>query len=255
MGQDNQKIYRDVSFGMKNLFFQVKKTWAQLFLYPASRISEKGVDYDEYWKTKRKNGLGSISQWQKQRADLVVACLKDEDSATFLDVGCGDGSMLRYIQDQLGGSRAAGMDISLFALNKAKELGIETICADIRDVESIKKAQETDYIFLFEVLEHIQNSEEFLDAAMCKAKKGVFFSFPNSGFYVHRLRLLFGKFPMQWRVHPGEHVRFWTYADVLWWMKALGYDSYVITPYEGVPILNRIWPSLFAAGVFVQLKK
>jgi len=72
---------------------------------------------------------------------------------------------------------------------------------------------------------------------------------------VYRLRLLFGKFPAQWRVHPGEHVRFWTARDLRWWLLAQGIENYKIFYYEGIPLLNKIVPSLFAAGFVVYIQK
>jgi len=67
---------------------------------------------------------------------------------------------------------------------------------------------------------------------------------------------LFGSFPIQWRVHPGEHIRFWTYRDLKWWLKELDlYDRSEIYVYEGIPFLNKIWKSLFGAAFVVEIKK
>ena len=89
-----------------------------------------------------------------------------------------------------------------------------------------------------------------------KAKKGVFFSVPNSGYISYRLRLLFGSFPVQWKIHPGEHLRFWTYKDIKWWLKQLNlYHKSEIYVYEGIPFLNKIWKNLFGAGILVYIKK
>jgi len=108
---------------------------------------------------------------------------------------------------------------------------------------------------ILEVLEHMPNPEKFLKLIIKKAKRGVFFSFPNTGYISYRLRLLFGAFPMQWRIHPGEHLRFWTYRDLKWWLKELElYDKSEIYVYEGIPVLNRLWKGLFGAGFVVEIK-
>jgi len=230
---------------MKNIILHLKKTYAQIFLYPTLHIKERDVDYDDYWKEKRGKRIGSLSLWQRKRANIVLRCVEKENPVTFVDIGCGDGAVLKFLKEHLNISKATGVDVSDFALQKAKEFGIETVKVDISDVKNVEAIPVADYILLFEILEHIQDSELFLRDVMKKAKKGVFFSFPNTGFYAYRLRLLFGKFPMQWRVHPSEHLRFWTHRDLKWWLGAQGIENYKIFYYEGVPLLNKIIPSLF----------
>ena len=126
---------------------------------------------------------------------------------------------------------------------------------DVSADGELEKVKKTDHLLLLEVLEHLPHSEKVLATAYEKSRRGIFFSFPNSGFFIYRLRLLFGKFPMQWRVYPNEHLRFWTVADLKWWLRAQGYTEYDIFFYKGIPLLNRLWPSLFAAGLFVCLTK
>lgn len=107
-----------------------------------------------------------------------------------------------------------------------------------------------------ELLEHLPNSEEVLLALLKTTNKKLIFSIPNTGFIGHRLRLLFGSFPLQWRTHPGEHLRFWTYNDIRFWLKELELSkNSKIYFYEGIPLLNRILPSLFAMGILVVIEK
>lgn len=240
---------------MKSIFFNLKKTYRQICAYPVLQISNTQGNYDAYWQDKRGVSIGALSPWQKQRAEILLKYLRQTAPASVIDIGCGDGSVLKYVQERVQLSRAIGVDVSTFALDKAKEFGVEVVLADINNLSSLEAVPPADYVLMFEILEHIQDSELFLESMLKKSHKGVFFSFPNTGFYTYRLRLLFGKFPLQWRIHPREHVRFWTYADLTWWLKALGYTHYEITTYQGVPFLRHVWPSMFAAGFFVYLKK
>jgi len=225
-----------------------------MFRYPTGRIKNVLTDYDTYWKDKRATNLGSLSPWQKKRAKLALSFFGSESSSV-VDVGSGDGSVLKYLKEHGNISRGTAVDISPLVLEKAREFGLDTVQVDINDLSKLGDIPRADYILLFEILEHIQDSELFLAAMYAKASRGVLFSFPNTGYFAHRFRLLFGRFPMQWRVHPREHVRFWTYTDLQWWLNALGYTTYHIEMYEGVPVLNRLWPALFAAGSFVYLPK
>lgn len=239
---------------MTGLFTGIKRAYALICSYPAHTIGDEPADYDAYWKEKRGMSLGTLSKWQKRRADFARQHIGTE-GASVLDIGCADGAVLAYLKEKGSAGALFGVDVSKEALARATSVGISTIPLDLRSPESWSKLPEADYVLLFETLEHVQDSEKLLRAAFHKARKGVCFSFPNTGFYAHRLRLLLGKFPLQWRVHPGEHVRFWTHRDLRWWMEAQGYNAYTLHSYEGVPFLNRLLPSLFAAGLFVYLPK
>lgn len=239
---------------MKKLLFKAKKFLRELFTYPVSHLSLESVDYDAYWQDKRGSTVGKLSPWQKQRADLVVRCLKEvKEPFSVVDIGGGDGCIPHYLKEVLPIKRATIVDVSDVVLSRARADGFETVMGDINKVEDRALIPEADYIFMFEILEHIPDPEAFLALMRSKARKGVLFSFPNTGFISYRLRLLLGRFPLQWRLHPGEHLRFWTLTDLKWWLKAQGYTRYALHTYEGVPILKKVWPSLFAAASFVYL--
>ena len=229
----------------------IKNIIRQIIHYPKLVLEE--TNYDDYWKDKRGDNLGFSNSWQKQRGDWIVDRI--EEGSTVLDIGCGDGGVLLYMKKKKD-FQAMGADISDIVLNFLDSKGIEVVKFDINDFESIENLPEVDYVMILEVLEHIPNPEKFLNMIMKKTKKSLFFSFPNSGYISYRLRLLFGAFPMQWRIHPGEHLRFWTYRDLKWWLKELKFDKKSeIHVYEGIPILNKLWKSLFGAAFIVKLEK
>jgi 2-polyprenyl-3-methyl-5-hydroxy-6-metoxy-1,4-benzoquinol methylase len=232
---------------------QIKEWLKLMFSYPTLRM--ENVDYDSYWKDKRGKGIGDLSDWQRERAEVVLSRLKRKPPASICDIACGDGSILHYISGRVKTDKLIGTDISEFALAKAREFGIETVNLDIALKSELPKIPKADYLLLLEILEHVPHSEELLAAAYDKAGKGVFFSFPNTGFFAHRLRLFFGRFPMQWRLSPGEHVRYWTKRDLIWWLKSLGYKDFSIHYYKGVPVLNKLIPSWFAAAFVVFIPK
>ena len=222
-----------------------------MFSYPKKRISF--LSYDDYWEDKIDSDFYQINAYQKIRADFITKHINEEDS--ILDVGCGNGAVLRRIRSKMN-IDCIGVDISSYALNKLESEGIKTIKKDLMDEDIFQCFDEPDHILFLEVLEHIVNSEEYLLRALEKANKSVFFSFPNTGYISFRLRFLSGKFPLQWITHPSEHVRFWTKCDLLWWLKALEIDhKSVISYYGGVPILNKLMPSLFSRAFIVKVAK
>ncbi len=235
------------------MLYRLKEWIKQMFVYPP--LMMVNVDYDEYWKAKRGKNMGELSDWQIERAKFVISELKNEKNISISDIGCGEGGILNFISKKIPTTELFGSDISEMALERIREFGIKPIKLDIGKVEEFTNIPQADYQILFEILEHVPHSEKLLNKAYEKSNKGVFFSFPNTGFFVHRFRLFFGKFPLQWKLFPGEHVRYWTRADLLWWLKNLGYKKYIIHYYKGMPILNIIWPSLFAAAFVVHLKK
>lgn len=233
---------------MKRLIFNFFKFISNLNKYPKLVLAE--TSYDDYWLNKRGNNLGYTNSFQEYRANYIAKNV--EVNSSILDIGCGDGGVLLKMKEKKN-FKATGADISDVVLRFLKNKGIDTVKFDINDFSQINSLPNTDYILLLEVLEHMQNPEKFLQIIKSKANKGIFFSFPNTGYISHRARLLMGRFPIQWRTHPGEHVRFWTYKDLIWWMNELNlFKDYEIEVYEGVPILNKLWKNLFAAAFIVK---
>ncbi len=236
---------------IKNFLFKLKEDLKTVFRYPAVDLSnDYRVDYDKYWSKRRKGNISALSSWQKQRADHILNMIKP--GTTVMDIGCGDGALLKYLMDQKQ-VKGIGIDMSAPILEKAKELNIETHLVDLRNEDSVKSLPEVDYILGLEILEHMPEPEVLIMNLKDKARMSMIFSFPNTGYYTYRLRMLLGRFPLQWLLYPGEHLRFWTVTDVKWWLKSLGFVCQKIVLYEGVPGLKNIFPSVFGQGIIIQI--
>jgi 2-polyprenyl-3-methyl-5-hydroxy-6-metoxy-1,4-benzoquinol methylase len=188
------------------------------------------------------------------RAEYVIQKIGTEP-VTIGDIASGPGVIYAYLKSKLNIVEYQGYEYSEYALAVARSLGMQGVKFDINADNDLENVREMDYFLMLEILEHIPHSEKVLACMYAKAKKGVFFSFPNSGNFLYRLRLLFGKMPAQWVSFPNEHLRFWTYTDLKWWLKALGYTKYEIHCYRGIPILEKIWPAMFAGSFVVYLRK
>src|SRR3990167_6839010 len=108
---------------MKNFLFRLKDIYKQIFSYPTARIGTFDASYDEYWGNKRGKNIGAISVWQRKRADIILRNIDKDYTSVIADVGCADGAVLKYIKEKANISKAIGVDVSLFALAKAKEFG------------------------------------------------------------------------------------------------------------------------------------
>ncbi len=234
---------------LKTKLYPYKQYLTSLFRYP--NLIWRGTDYDRYWRYRKLTAQTPLNSFQKKRADLALRYL-DRDSSV-LDIGGGNGRVLLYVNEKKHLNGMVVADISQEALRMARENNIDTVGADISKIESLKNIPSVEYMFMFEILEHVPNSEEMLEWALSKATKGVFFSVPNTGFLFHRLRLLFGRFPLQWRLRPSEHLRFWTAGDMKWWLGQLNIKKYNLHLYEGIGLLNIVWPALFGQGMFVYI--
>jgi 2-polyprenyl-3-methyl-5-hydroxy-6-metoxy-1,4-benzoquinol methylase len=245
---------------LKDRFYFLKRWYLLVFTYPQSTLDvHASLDYDEYWKTKRGGiELGrarTITGNERMRADYVASVIGKNEPVTVGDIASGPGVIYNYLKDKIQVREYIGYESSEYALDVARSLGMTGVKFDINDEASIDAIKAADYYLMLEILEHIPHSEKVLDVLYKKAQKGVFFSFPNSGNILYRLRVLFGRMPAQWIKFPNEHLRFWTLKDLRWWLKALGYTNYHIHSYRGVPYLEKVWPSMFAGSFVVYIKK
>jgi len=208
------------------------------------------TDYDAYWKSRLSLDPGPLNPFQFERADWTSKRLSR--GAVVLDVGCGDGGILAHLRETAG-IVPVGADVSSYVLEILRKRDIEGVKLDL-NAGGVDSLPEADHFLAFEVLEHVQNPEALLASLLRKSRRSVFFSVPNTGYFAYRLRLLLGRFPMQWRVHPGEHVRFWTLRDMKWWLDQLGWsEQATVHVYRGIPVLNRILPGLFGMGMIVEV--
>jgi len=236
---------------IKDFLYKLKVDLKALWGYPVHDFKHGyEVNYDAYWRKRRKGSEPVLSDWQKQRADFILDMI--EPSASVLDLGSGDGAVLRYLNEK-GQIKGIGVDVSDDMIKRAKQIGVEVLKLDISNLDNLDNLPEVDYILGLEMIEHMPIPEAFVQKIKKKARKAMIFSIPNTGYYGHRLRLLFGRFPLQWVVHPGEHLRFWTATDIVLWVKAMGLHLNKLILYEGLPVLNKLFPKLFAKGIIVKI--
>jgi methionine biosynthesis protein MetW len=213
---------------------EVKDTVCYVFAWQESNLEV--MEYDRYWQAR---GRHSMQPRYSLFSELVGS------GSSVLDIGCGDGFLLQYLKNEKN-ARVCGIDISEEAVRLARERNIETTVGDILeiDIECVY-----DYIILSEVLEHFDKPEAVIAKLKGKFRKALLISIPNIGYYKHRLRLLFGRFPIQWVWHPAEHLRFWTVADFRLWLRQFGLKESVVLASNGFPILRQILPNLFGDQV------
>jgi methionine biosynthesis protein MetW len=205
------------------------------------------LDYEAYW---RHRGAGAIHP----RFEIIATRLDPGQSV--LDVGCGDGAMLEYF-GRVKAIRGRGIDISATAVEQARARGVDAQVATLEDLQRESPSPSFDHVVMSEVLEHVQDPENFVRRGWDVARQSLWLTFPNIAYFSHRLRLAAGKFPVQWVVFPGEHLRFWSVTDFRQWLRRLGLPEAQIYPSNGVTVfgLHRLWPNLFANQIVVRLDR
>lgn len=198
------KLYKH--FKIDNLLTDFKN----IFYYPEIKFIE--LDYEKYWSYRKKEN------YFQYRFPTMVDEI--DNNTSVLDIGCGDGSFLFYLK-QRKKVFECGIDISHSGVERALEKGINAKVTSLNDLLIDTKDRHWDNVVISEVLEHIPNAEEFLLQAFKISRFKLIITIPNSGYYRDRIRLLFGKFPVQWIYHPSEHLRFWTIRDFLWWLSTV----------------------------------
>lgn len=215
------------------------------------------TDYEKYWDKEDGRSTDPIyHSFVRGKYSILEKVIKEKSSV--LDIGCGNGDFLSYLM-KCKNIEAFGIDISKTAISQANEKGIMGGVADITS-PSFRLKRFYDYITMLDVLEHIQDPEIIMEKVKDRFVKKLIISIPNMGYFRHRLRLLFGSFPITWGVHPREHIRFWTLRDFKWWCRKanknlFSYHIDKIYPCLGIPILKRIFPSLFSVVLIFVLSK
>jgi methionine biosynthesis protein MetW len=212
-------------------------------------------NYNEYWMNR------GFHQPSLARSKLMSRHI--EPGSSILDVGCGDGTTLEYLKEHNKPKKLIGIDISSKAVEYVKSKGYDARVMDIfsENFNDFIKTENFDYIIISEVLEHVIDSEKVLILCKDHFNKALFVTIPNAGFFIHRLRLLFGKFPLVMiQQHVKEHIRFWTLNDFLYWvkyhrMKVLRYESSAGLHFRPLNFLDKLFPSLFAQQIIYQIIK
>lgn len=206
------------------------------YVFAWQKSSLETMEYDRYWRAR---GRHSMQPRYSIFSELI------DNGSSVLDIGCGDGLLLQYLKDKKN-AQVRGIDISEEAVRLARERDIDATVSNIFevDIECIY-----DYIILSEFLEHLDEPGAVIAKLEGRFRKALLISIPNIGYYKHRLRLLFGRFPIQWRYHPSEHLRYWTVLDFRLWLHQFGLKASIVSASNGVPILRQFWPNLFGDQV------
>ena len=132
-----------------------------------------------------------------------------------LDLGCGDGAMLDYLQRQRGCS-GYGIEISDANVLACVQRGVDVVQLNLDEGLDIFGDASFDVVLQLDTLQHLRNAETMLRETARVGRTGIV-AFPNFAHWPNRLSVARGRMPVtrrlpyQWYDTP--NIRVGTYKD------------------------------------------
>lgn len=149
------------------------------------------------------------------RADFAAIADWIAPHSSLLDVGCGDGEFLEFIQG-VKQVKTYGVEISDQSVLACVARGLNVIQQDLEGGLALFEDKSFDMVILSQTLQTIHQTEKILHEVVRVGKECVV-SFPNFAHWSHRIDVLMGRMPIskslpyQWYDTP--NVRVLTIAD------------------------------------------
>ncbi|AEC20943.1 methionine biosynthesis protein [Pusillimonas sp. T7-7] len=144
------------------------------------------------------------------RADLKRIASWIEPDSRVLDLGCGDGTLLAYLQNSKN-VVGAGVELDDQQMIAAVRRGVRVIQQNLEQGLALFDDQQFDTVVLSRTLQSMHNTEHILREMARVARFGIV-SFPNFGYWPHGWSILRGRMPVtgempyQWFDTPNIHL-------------------------------------------------
>jgi len=198
----------------------------------------------------------NFSELKVLRPDLAFIAHWIRPSAHVLDVGCGDGVMLDYLQTDKQ-CTGYGTEIADEQVLVCAQRGINVIQQDMENGLGIFADNAFDTVLCLSSLQMMKHVEELL-RDVARVGNEAIVSFPNFGYWPHRTALLRGKMPVSkslpYAWYDTPNVRCATIYDFADLADDVGLDVLeCVALHEGRPI--TFLPNLRGSLAVFRLKK
>ena len=184
-----------------------------------------------------------------KRADFSAIANWIAPNSQVLDLGCGDGSFLEFLQKQKL-VHAYGVEIDDGRVLACVQKGLNVIQQDLEGGLALFEDNSFDTVVLSQTVQTIHQTEKILREIVRVGKESIV-SFPNFGHWSHRLAVALGRMPVskslpyQWYNTP--NVRVLTVADFEKLASSLGLkviDQCILHDGRQVTLMPNLFGSL-----------
>jgi methionine biosynthesis protein MetW len=144
------------------------------------------------------------------RPDFAAIAAWIPQGSSVLDLGCGDGSLLRYLRETRD-VRGYGVEISEANIAACIANQVNVIQSDLESGLAEFEDASFDFVILSQTLQATRHTEALMKEIVRVGREGVV-SFPNFGYWKNRLQVLLGNMPVsdelpyQWYDTPNVHL-------------------------------------------------
>jgi len=147
----------------------------------------------------------------KQRKDFQLITNWVQSNSPVLDLGCGDGTLLRMLSEQKSAS-GYGLELDAASIPRCIDNNVNVIQMNLDKGLPGFDDQSFDYVMLSLTLQSVKHPEKLLEEMLRVGKTGIV-SFPNFGHWRIRSQLMFGgkmpvskSLPHRWYNTPNIHL-------------------------------------------------
>lgn len=191
-----------------------------------------------------------------QQRELEVIAGLVPHGARVLDLGCGSGELLAWLQQHKGCS-GYGIEIDDANVHACVQRGVNVIQLNLEEGLALFEDRSFDVVLQLDTLQHLRNTERMLRETARVGRIGIV-SFPNFAHWPNRLHVLGGRMPVtrvlpyQWYDTP--NIRVGTLADFEVLAKKTGLtvtDRFGL--HDGQVV--RRWPNLRASVAVFRFER
>jgi methionine biosynthesis protein MetW len=145
-----------------------------------------------------------------KRSDFDAIAASIRPGSRVLDLGCGDGVLLKYLKGARG-ITGYGVEIDDASVLECVTNGVNVIQSDLERGLSEFESGSFDYVILSQTLQAMMNGERIINDMLRVGREGIV-TFPNFGYWSNRLQVLAGRMPVsdnlpyQWHDTPNVHL-------------------------------------------------
>ena len=165
------------------------------------------------------------------RADLQLIADWVAPSSRVLDLGCGDGALLSWLNHQKA-VRGYGVDFDVNNVVRCVEAGVNAIQGNLETGLAEFEDQRFDHVVLSQTIQAMHNTEQIL-VEMLRVGREAIVTFPNFGYWENRWQILQGHMPVSETI-PYE---WYNTPNIHWCM--LG-DFEALCAKNGIRVLERV---------------